>query len=237
MKWQWDVEQPEGSQSVFVPSYTFPEPTFETNIPGVYRFLLTVYDDSGVPSCYPAEYEVVVANTSAIRVELTWNVPGRAEGITPRQAADLDLHFAHPWAAGPDLDGDGAPDGWFDVPWDCFWFNYHPNWGSYDPAINDDPSWHYSQDGETVTLDIPETAKYKVGVHYFQQFGEPAEATVRVYVYQQLVYETPAVQLHPLDMWEVLTIEWPTGKVLVAEDANGGVKRTPGYQSPYFPAL
>jgi len=22
---------------------------------------------------------------------------------------------------------------------DCFWFNMPPNWGSYDPTINDDP--------------------------------------------------------------------------------------------------
>ena len=22
---------------------------------------------------------------------------------------------------------------------DCFWFNAHPNWGSFDPSVDDDP--------------------------------------------------------------------------------------------------
>ena len=233
-KWQWDVEHPSGAQGVFVPSYTFPNPTFGVNVPGLYRILLTVYDSNGVPSCYPAEYEVLVMSSKAIRVELSWDVPTRPPGTTPRQAADLDLHFAHPWAGGPDLDGDGAPDGWFNIPFDCFWFIDHPNWGSFDPGINDDPELKESEGGETVILDIPENVKYRVGVHYFRQSGDPAEASVRVYLYDQLVYETPAVQLNPLDMWEVLTIEWPTGEILVVEDDAGESKITHGYQNSAF---
>lgn len=61
VKWQWEVEQPVGSESIFVPSYTFPNPTFSVNIPGVYRFSLTVYNQNGLPSCYPAIYEVLVS--------------------------------------------------------------------------------------------------------------------------------------------------------------------------------
>ena len=93
------------------------------------------------------------------------------------------------------------------------------------------------KEGETVILDIPENVKYKVGGHYFRQSGAPAEASVRVFIYNKLVYETPAVQLNPLDMWEVLTIVWPTGWVLAAEDDVGESKITRGHQSPYFPAL
>ncbi len=37
------------------------------------------------------------------------------------------------------MDGDGSPDGWFDQPFDCFWFNAHPEWGSFDPTYSDDP--------------------------------------------------------------------------------------------------
>jgi hypothetical protein len=234
VKWQWDVEPPSGAQNIFVPSHTFPNPTLETNVHGVYRFVLTVYDQDNLPSCYPAEYEVLVIPTNAIRVELTWDVPTRPPGTSPKQAADLDLHFVHPSAGGPDLDGDGAPDGWFDIPFDCFWFVDHPDWGSFDSGISDDPAFVESEGGETVSLDAPENVKYKVGVHYFQQLGDPAEASVRVYIYDQLVYETPAVQLNPLDMWEVLTIEWPTGVVQTTEDANGKWKTTSDYSNPYF---
>jgi hypothetical protein len=233
-KWEWDVDQPLGSQSMFIPSYTFPNPTFEANVVGVYTFYLTVYDQTNTPSCYPAKYEVAVFEKQAIRVELSWDVPGRSDGITPRQLADLDLHFVHPWAGGPDLDGDGEPDGWYDVPFDCFWFNANPNWGSYDPSLHDDPALEEHDDGETVALELPEKVTYKVGVHYFQGSGPPVEVTARVYSFNELVYETAEVELNPLDMWEVLALEWPTGKVTVAQDEDGDPKITPKYQNPYF---
>ncbi len=232
-KWEWSVDQPLGSQSVFVPSYTFPNPTFEANMQGVYTFSLRVWNPDNTPSCLPAKYEVPVFPYQAIRVELTWDVPGRDVGIVPRQLADLDLHFAHPWAAGPDLDGDGEPDGWYDIPFDCFWFNPHPNWGSYDPSPHDDPELEEHDDGETVVLEVPEKVTYKVGVHYFQQSGTPASATVRVLVYNEVVYESPEVELNPLDLWDALTIEWPTGKVKLTKD-GGDWKITPKYQNPYF---
>ena len=85
-----------------------------------------------------------------------------------------------------------------------------------------------------MSLDIPENVQYRVGVHYFQQSGNPAEASVRVYIYDQLVFESPAVQLNPLDMWEVLTIDWPGGQVLVVEGDAGESNITHGYQNPFF---
>ena len=52
-KWDWSVYQPPGSQSIFIPSNTFPNPTFETNVAGKYTFSLTVYDEQNIPSCAP----------------------------------------------------------------------------------------------------------------------------------------------------------------------------------------
>ena len=233
-KWKWEVEQPQGAQGVFVPAGSFPNPTFEVGHSGEYRFKLTVYDSHNVPSCYPAVYEVKVGSPPAIHVELTWTVPGSPDEIPPREADDLDLHFAHPWAAGPDLDGDGKPDGWYDVPFDCNSFNENPNWGSYDPGVDDDPVLDAFPGSETVTLKIPENASYRVGVHYLQSEGEPAEALVRVFIYGDLAYETHVVTLNPLDMWEVLSIEWPTGIIQVAEGKEGGWKITPDYTYPYY---
>ncbi|MBM4354842.1 MAG: hypothetical protein FJ109_13815 [Deltaproteobacteria bacterium] len=232
-KWEWSVEQLYGCGAAFIPSYTFPNPIFEVNVPGVYTFYLTVYDQTNSPSCFPAKYEVAVFEKQAIRVELSWDVPGMGDGIAPRELADLDLHFVHPWAGGPDLDGDGAPDGWYDVPFACFWFNPHPNWGSYDPSVDDDPELDEHDGGESVVLEVPENVIYKVGVHYFQGSGPPATATVRVLVYNQVVYESPGVTLEPLDLWDVLTIEWPTAKVKLTKE-DGDWKITPKYQNPYF---
>ena len=239
--WEWDVSQPAGSQSVFVPSYTFPNPTFETNVAGVYTFYLTVYDQTNTPSCYAGEYEIVVIPDEAIHIELLWHTPEDLDETDtgPEAGSDLDLHFLHPWAAGPDLDGDGAPDGWFDIPFDGFWFNAHPNWGSYDPGINDDPGLDRDDtDGagpENINLDIPENVSYRVGVHYWNDHGYGASyATVRVYIYAQLVFEVQDVMLVDSDMWEVASVEWPSGKVQVITDDDGGYKITPAYHNPYF---
>ena len=240
-KWEWDVEQPQGSQSVFVPSYTFPNPTFEANVAGVYKFSLTVWDEFGIPSCFPATHQVVVICDETIHIELLWQTPADPDETDtgPEAGSDLDLHFLHPWAAGPDVDGDGAPDGWFDIPFDAFWFNAHPNWGSYDPGINDDPGLDRDDtDGagpENINLDIPENVTYKVGVHYWNDHGyDSALATVRVYLYSQLVFEAADVLLEDSDMWSVCTIQWPTGLVEPILDADGGHSIFAYYQNPIF---
>jgi hypothetical protein len=240
-KWDWSVDQPLGSQSVFIPSNTFPNPTFEVNVAGKYTFNLTVYDEQNVPSCAPDTFEVVVIPDEAIHIELLWHTPEDPDETDegPEAGSDLDLHFTHPWAGGPDLDGDGQPDGWFDQPFDCFWFNAHPEWGSFDPSIDDNPGLDRDDtDGagpENINLNIPEDVLYKVGVHYWNDHGYGASyATVRVYIYSQLVFEVPDVKLVDSDMWEVCTVEWPSGKVQVVTDTAGQYKITPNYQNPFF---
>ncbi len=241
-KWEWTVEQPLGSQSVLVPSMGFPNPTFEPNVVGLYTFHLTVWDENGVPSCEPAKAEVIVISDWAIHVELLWHTPEDPDETDegPEAGSDLDLHFVHPWAGGPDVDGDGQPDGWFDQPFDCFWFNAHPEWGSFDPAVEDNPGLDRDDtDGagpENINLRLPEDVLYRVGVHYWDDHGYGASyATVRIYLFSQLVFEVSDVKLGHLDMWEVATIEWPSGKVkLVTEFNETQYKITPGYMSPFF---
>ena len=234
-KWLWSVDQPTGSQSVFVPSNSFPTPTFEPNVAGVYTFYLTVYDQTNAPSCLPAAYEAVVISDEAIHIELLWHTPGDPDETDqgPEAGADLDLHFVHPYASGPDLDNDGAPDGWFDMPFDCFWFNSEPNWGTFNPDIDDDPGLDRDDtDGagpESLNLAIPEEVTYRVGAHYYNPHGFGASyATVRVYIYSQLVYQAADVLLVEKDMWEVCTIEWPSGTVDQVGE-GGQHKITPDY--------
>jgi len=241
--WKWEVEQPAGSESVFSPSAAFPNPTFEAGHLGTYTFSLTVYDQTGTPSCFPASWQVVVAPTDGIRVELVWHTPGDPDETDtgPETGTDLNLHFVHPLAGGPDLDEDGVPDGWFDMPFDCFWFNGNPNWGNYDPAFDDDP--HLDRDDidgagpENITLSSPESVTYRVGVYYWDDWGYGAsEATVRVYIYAQLVFEVPAVNMVKGDMWEVCTIKWTTyePQIDLVTTGDGEYKITPNYQNPYF---
>ena len=239
--WEWSVDQPPGSQSVFVPSAAFPNPTFEVNVAGVYHFELVVYDELAVPSCVPDILQVVVIPEATIHVELLWHTPEDPDETDegPEAGADLDLHFVHPYAGGPDLDGDGEPDGWFDQPYDCFWFNAHPEWGSFDPSIDDNPGLDLDDtDGagpENINLVIPQDVTYRVGVHYWNDHGYGTSyATVRVYIYSQLAYEVIGVQLVDMDMWEVCTIEWPSGQVTPVLAGDGGYKIIPDYQNPFF---
>ena len=242
-QWEWSVEQPWTSPSAFAPDGASPEPTFEAVVPGAYTFRLTVKDEAGVPSCFPAKRRVLVRTpgSGGIEVELTWHTPGDPDEYDTGEGkgSDLDLHFLHPWAAGPDLDGDGNPDGWFDIPFDAFWFNAHPNWGNYDPSVGDDPSMEVDdadgQGPEIIKMDQPDDVKYRIGVHYWNDFGYgPAYATVRVYLEGQLAFEAADVLLVDWDMWDVATIDWPSRKVHPVTDWTGKQKITPNYQNPYF---
>ena len=233
-KWEWTVEQPEGVQSQFVPSANAANPTFTVPIPGEYTFSLTVVDEMNNASCAPASWTVVVAPERSIRVELVWDTPGDPDP-TDEIGADLDLHFAHPSAEGADLDGDGQPDPWFDVPFDCFWDNPAPQWGSSAPAVQDDPLLHPDDDGagpETLILKTPEDgATYRVGVHSFHDNGfGPSAATIRVLVGGELQYEA-SMELVKWDLWEVATIEWPSGEVT---PIGNGEKILPEYIDPFF---
>jgi hypothetical protein len=245
-KWEWRVDQPVGSQSVFVPSPTFPNPTFEANVAGTYTFYLDVWDEEDTKSCEPATYEVVVIPDEAIHIELLWTTPGDPDETDtgPFAGSDVDLHFIHPNAPSdpraPDLDGDGLPDPYMDQPFDCYWFNPHPDWGAFGNAFDDDPSLDRDDtDGagpENINLNVPENGKrYQVAVHYWNDHAYGASfVTVRIYVYQILVFQLQDVRLINYDMWCVGFIDWPSGQVSLCEAPGGGYRITPNYRHPMF---
>ena len=260
-QYKWRVQQPPGSASRFFPTDTTADPTFETNIVGTYRFELTVTDSSGTDSCVPAVAQVAVISNEAIHIELLWDTPNDPDQSDegPVAGADLDLHFAHPFASGPDLDLDGSPDKWFHDLFDCFWSNDHPNWGSLDPSIDDNPGLDRDDtDGagpENVNLNQPENVCYEVGVHYWADHGfGKSFGTLRMYLYGNLVFEVSDVELVAHDMWWVTSLCWPpagtvpeakhvcAGTVQACDspaDCTGGracgLRIAPNYVNPNFP--
>lgn len=223
-KYEWKVEaQPEGSKQTFVPNKNTPNPTFQANVAGEYRFSLTVWDDSSPPvkSCEPQALLIVLAVPSqALHVELLWKTPADSDETDTGQGvgSDLDLHFAHPLAQGPDQDCDGTPDPWFSSPFDAFWFNQYPKWGS---AGSDDDDARLDLDDtdgagpENINLNAPqgtaaEPFQYPVGVHYWNDFGfGKSYAAVRIYVLGTQKVELADQELKPVDMWYVGKINWP----------------------------
>jgi hypothetical protein len=246
--YNWSITQwPEGTpRPVMLPSFTDPTPLVEVNSVGTYTFKLNVRDEygnrSGAGACPDAEYTVLVQPDQAIHIELTWVTPNAAATTEDGEGrgTDLDLHFAHQNAVGPDLDGDEVPDPWFDQTWDVFWYNPEPNWGSFDPGARDDPSLDRDDiDGggpENLNLAVPEDGTtYRIGVHYWNdwRFGV-VDANVKVFHYAELVYEATLPAMQPLDFWCVGSIHWPVAEVERCAPEGDPERVTPRYVNPFF---
>lgn len=229
-KYQWEVTQPSGSVGLFLPVDSAPQVTFEPNVAGDYIFRLRVWDQGGKESCFPGVRTVKVLPDQAIHVELLWNTPGdpNQSDSGPAAGADLDLHFAHPYGSVLDFDNDGKADPWFDAKYDCFWFNKNPEWGSYDPNVDDNPSLDRDDtDGagpENLNLTLPEDGmEYAVGVHYYDDHGwGPSTAEVRIYIFGQLAYQVTSQNISKGDMWYVADIAWPSANVAGKLPPSGG---------------
>ncbi len=245
-KYKWEVTPPAGSVSKFTPTDTNKTVTFTPNVAGDYTFRLTVSDDQGKESCAPAAKLVKVLPDQAIHVELIWHTPGDTDESNegPNAGADLDLHFAHPYAATAiDLDGDGTPDPWFADGYDCFWFNCGSGkvleWGSYDPNVDDNP--HLDRDDtdgagpENLNLTLPEDGKlYSVGVHYYDDHGfGVSTSTVRIYVYGQEQFED-VYDIKKKDLWYVATIDWPSATIEGKLTAAKAKVVTPNFPAPVY---
>ncbi|MEY3011700.1 MAG: hypothetical protein RIT45_435 [Pseudomonadota bacterium] len=229
-QYKWEVTQPQGSVGLFMPVDSAPQVTFEPNVAGEYIFRLRVWDQGGKESCFPGVRTVKVLPDQAIHVELLWDTPGDPDQSDsgPAAGADLDLHFAHPYGSVLDFDNDGKADPWFDAKYDCFWFNKNPEWGSYDPNVDDNPSLDRDDtDGagpENLNLTLPEDGmEYAVGVHYYDDHGwGPSKAEVRIYIFGQLAYQVTSQNINQGDMWYVADIAWPSANVAGKLPPAGG---------------
>jgi hypothetical protein len=190
---------------------------------------------------FPGEDASIRVPDEGFYVQLEWSTPNDPDELDQgvSAGADVDLHLANDAAniGVYDGDGDGTPDAWFDTVNDCFWFNTNPDWGQLNETT-DNPSLDRDDvDGtgpELVGLQAPQDGhRYRVGVHYWTDNGfGPSYATVRIYVRGALTMVLPDVELRPRDLWEVATIDWPSGTVTSLESAPG----TPEIIAAYNPA-
>ncbi len=213
--------------------------TLDTDLAGSYDIRLSVWDADGNASCMDATYHVDARPETGIHVELTWQTPGDEDelDVGKGQGSDLDLHLLHPLADGPDQDGDGLNDGWFDVPWDCFWFNPSPGWGPGGSVYDDDPVLLRDDlDGggpEVVSVPEPQDgAVYRIGVHHWDDHGYgESSARLRVWIEGELVQDIDQITLLHGDLWKAAHIHWPTGAVELQKD-GGALKLSSDYAVP-----
>lgn len=202
----WEVSNPDASSALLDAESAQDAPT-------------EVAQEDASPEVAPEEPGDADAfeETTALEIRLAWSSPesqdpGAETGAT---FVDLDLHVRHPFA----LD-------WFDMPFDCFWFNPAPNWGSLDPGVEDDPVLELdSVDGEgseRVLLSQPEDGSiYRIGVHAWNDNGQgPTQATVSILLGGQLFYEA-SLPLKNQELWEVATVSWPSGEITSILNAQG----------------
>jgi hypothetical protein len=234
VEYEWQVEQPEGSTAVFLPSNTVANPTFLANTAGVYTFTLRVWDDEGLESCVADIIEVEAKPDEAIHVELLWHNELDLD-LSDDEAADLDLHFLwqHPAALGnkSDYDLDGENDAFFDTKWDCYYQNPKPNWGAsldLDDTTGAGP--------ENVNFKDPDLEHgYRVGVHYWPEDDLGAsDVTLRFYVKGDLVEELTVKNFLIGQMWDAATVTWDGEQATIVPrvDAEGNPKVMDAYPIP-----
>lgn len=178
----------------------------------------------------PQDPQEEVELAGPLEIELTWFAPADPDPTDsgPGAGPDLDLHFMHPFASD-----------WFDHPFDCFWFNANPNWGSLDPTIPDDPSLLLdSTDGsgpERLAYDTLEVdTLYRIGVHAWSDSGfGPTEATLAISLGGELIHEA-TVTLQSQEFWEVATLLGPSGNLEVLLNDQGDPLVLSDYMNPLF---
>lgn len=208
---EWEVtDYPEDAQKPEVePAEEDPENEllgeFEVLSAGDYRARLTVTDNEGFESCEAAEVEVTASPNETIHVELTWTNPEDPDE-TDDTGSDVDVHMAKM-----------GPGEWFESPYDIYYQNPESEWNPETPSLDID-----DRDGagpENIQMDDPANCEwYAVGVHYFRQMFGTAYATIRIYINENLVYEsldTPLEQTNAF--WDVARIHWNDGNFQIYE--------------------
>jgi hypothetical protein len=203
----WTVaEAPAGSTTTFVPDNDT-ETAFFVDLAGRYSLNLEVVDDRGCVSD-PAQVTLVARPDEDIHVQLVWSTPADPDesDIGFGAGSDLDLHVLHP---------NGC---WEDSTWDCHFRTREPNWGNPSRS-DDDPSLDIDDtDGsgpENINLDNPESGTaYRVGVHYYNDHGYGVSyATLRLYIFGELVFEERDKEMYDNEWWVVASVEWPSTEI------------------------
>ncbi len=234
--WQWFVMGPSGGANVVLPSSSHTEPFLHVDLAGTYEIHLRVWDETGMESCAEEVATVEVVPDAGIHVELVWESEGDEGGGI---GTDVDLHLLHPKAEGLDRDDDGQGDGWFHLPWDCFWFNPNPsawaegyggNVGLNPELLRDD---QFGDGPEVLRVSEPLAgAEYRLGVHFWEGNGFPSSTVrLKVYILGEKVSDVGNVTLVESDLWFGAKIHWPSGFVEVPQKGQS-LHVTPDYPMP-----
>ncbi|MCP4500827.1 MAG: choice-of-anchor D domain-containing protein [Deltaproteobacteria bacterium] len=185
------------------------------DVAGTYEILLTVTDSNGLTSTNDARITLNAIPQEALLIQLTWDTP----------TGDIDLH----------LNKDGGNSCGTST---CYFFNCKAvsnplEWDTIsgrsagDPTLDVDDLTGYGP--ESINVDFPVDATYKVGVDYYWG-SQDSWATVKVYINSALQYENSA-QMRSGEWWDVVDIAWANGAATVTPGSNsaGSAGSAPGW--------
>lgn len=193
---RWSIDQAPAASSRREPTPDDQAATrFTPDVAGDHRLRFRVTDDNGASDeCFTVVHAVP---TEGLRVELSWDPPGRScptrEGAAC-DGSDVDLHL---------LQGVGDPN--WNTDNDCYYANCRGGtgaglrWGT--AAADDDPRLDVDDiEGhgpENINILRPSARYYRIGVHYFADDGAgPQAATLTVYCNGA----TPVARLGPVNL-------------------------------------
>ncbi len=212
-RYEWSIiDRPADSTAHLTPGANSAQPEMFLDLAGQYTVELVVYAD-GQQNCGDrALIEIDATPEQDIHVQLVWNTPGDPDQ-SDSSGTDMDLHYLH-----------STGTAWNQAPWDVFWNNDEPDWGTQGDS-SDDPSLDVADgDGagpEILNHDNPSSdPTYTVGVYYFDANGYgPSYATVRIYLEGTLEREYKNKFLaDTYDFWEVAEIDWSAKEVLTRDE-------------------
>ncbi len=191
---EWTIDQAPASSSRRTPTPDDTDATrFTPDVAGDHRLRFRVTDDNGASDeCTTVVHAVP---REGLRVELSWDPPGRQCPTRPGAAcdsSDLDLHM---------LQGVGDPNWKTDD--DCYYANCTSGlvlpWGS--PSFDDNPRLDIDDTTghgpENINILRPSARYYRLGVLYFINNNEgPQSATLTVYCNGA----TPVARLGPVTL-------------------------------------
>jgi len=206
----WKLTVPAASATALTVAADTRSATFKPDRGGVFRICAQLASKAKGSQCRPACRDVEVPY-APLHVELTWSSATPTVGPPTGKPVDLDLHLGHPaGTGGPDGDCDGTGDPWF-TSWDCWELYASASWGAAanGPAhatwLGNAPSTEVVQ----LAPQISSPAQYTLGVHSWRDPGGTSSATVRVFVFGNLVGQWTHPGLQVGDFWTVGRLNWP----------------------------
>lgn len=196
--YSWTLRSKPLSSTTTILAPATPSTSMTLDIPGAYDVQLDVTDATGVKACAPARTTVVAAPAQKVLVELFWDNSG----------TDLDLHVLR----NANATIGAAPD-------DCFYQDRAPDWGVLgnhddDPLFVRDALIGYGPEVWGYVNPIDST--FRVAVVFNNELlskTPTSTATVRVYFYGVLAFETSKALLKKGDVWQVADVTWPAREV------------------------